>query len=159
MPDRYKKITPLVNFINIFRTNFSYRCCLVSFSIVTCMQNQRPKRRLYEKFVHRMLMKLTTVVKINRAIIKQTKNNINIKQSLQNSRLHHDKKINKLEIGLEMLSPCQLLKRMLPCQFLLPSTAHTAKILITFKVFIIIRKYKIVICNIKFLVFYEIITF
>jgi len=48
-----------VNFINILRTNFLYKCCFGSFSLVTCTSKKLPKQRLYEKFVSKMLVKLT----------------------------------------------------------------------------------------------------
>ncbi len=52
-------VTPVVNFINILRTNFSYKHSFGSFSLVTCTYKKLPKWRLYKKFVCKMLMKLT----------------------------------------------------------------------------------------------------
>jgi hypothetical protein len=50
------KLTPVVNFINVKRTNFSYeRRISAAFSSYTYVE----KRRSYEKFVRKMLMKLT----------------------------------------------------------------------------------------------------
>jgi hypothetical protein len=50
------KSIPEVNFINIKRTNFSYKChVLEAFSSYMYVE----KRHLYEKFVCKMLMKLT----------------------------------------------------------------------------------------------------
>jgi hypothetical protein len=43
---------PGVNFINVIRTNFSYKHCFSSYVLVL-------SKKLYEKFVRRMLMKLT----------------------------------------------------------------------------------------------------
>jgi len=48
-----------VNFINILNTNFSYECHFVSFLYVHVTREKLPKQRLYEKFVRKMLMKLT----------------------------------------------------------------------------------------------------
>jgi len=52
-------VLPLVNFINILRTNFWYEHCFGRFSLVTCTYKKLPKQRLYVKFVRKMLMKLT----------------------------------------------------------------------------------------------------
>jgi len=46
------KLKPSVNFINILSTNFSYESARILL----------PKRRSYEKFVRKMLMKLTAKV-------------------------------------------------------------------------------------------------
>ena len=54
-----KSESPVVNFINIVCTNFSYDRHFGSFSLVTYTQKKLPKRHLYEKFVRKMLMKLT----------------------------------------------------------------------------------------------------
>ncbi len=54
---------PVVNFINVIRKRFSYKCCCVcNFFLFTCTQKKLPKRHSYEKFVCRMLMKLTPVI-------------------------------------------------------------------------------------------------
>ena len=45
------------SYVRIFRTNV----VLAAFFLVTCMQKMLPKRRAYEKFVCKMLMKLTAV--------------------------------------------------------------------------------------------------
>ncbi len=49
--------TPVVNFINMLRTIFSYEHCFSSFFYVHVTKR---KRRSYKKFAHKMLMKLTT---------------------------------------------------------------------------------------------------
>jgi hypothetical protein len=49
-----------VNFINILRTNFLYECCFGSFFYVHVTREKLPKQRSYKKFVHKMMMKLTT---------------------------------------------------------------------------------------------------
>jgi len=50
--------------INILRTNFSYKHHFVSFFYVHVTRGKLPKRqpkqRSYEKFIRKMLMKLTT---------------------------------------------------------------------------------------------------
>jgi hypothetical protein len=46
--------------INILRTNFSYKHHFVSFFYVHVTRGKLPKQRSYEKFVRKMLMKLTT---------------------------------------------------------------------------------------------------
>jgi len=60
-----------VNFINILHTNFSYKHCFGSFFYVHITREKLLKQRSYEKFVRKMLMKLTTVYK------KQQKRHIN----------------------------------------------------------------------------------
>jgi len=52
-------MTAGVNFINVKCTHFSYKC-RVSAAFSSYMYNE--KRRSYEKFVHLMWMKLTTVL-------------------------------------------------------------------------------------------------
>ncbi len=48
------KLSPALNFINIKRTNFSYKCCvLAAFSSYMYVEKQRS----YKKFVSKMLMK------------------------------------------------------------------------------------------------------
>ncbi len=54
-----QKVSPIVDFINILRTNFLYELCFGSFALVTCRQKKLPKRSSYKKFVCKMLMKLT----------------------------------------------------------------------------------------------------
>jgi len=49
-----------VNFINILRTNFSYKRHFGSFFYVHVTRENLPKQRLHEKFVCKILMKLTT---------------------------------------------------------------------------------------------------
>jgi len=49
-----------VNFINILRTNFLYERRFSSFFYIHVTREKLPKQRLYEKFVCKMLMKLTT---------------------------------------------------------------------------------------------------
>jgi len=53
-------IRPGVNFINILLTNFSYKGHFGSFFYVHVTREKLPKRHSYEKFVRKMLMKLTT---------------------------------------------------------------------------------------------------
>jgi len=54
--EKLVKLSPSVNLINVKRANFSYKCCiLAAFSSYIYIK----KRCLYEKFVHKMLMKLT----------------------------------------------------------------------------------------------------
>jgi len=53
------KLTLGVNFINILRTNFSYKCCFGSFFYINVTRGKLPKQRLYKKFMSKMLMKLT----------------------------------------------------------------------------------------------------
>ncbi len=48
-----------VNFINILRTYF---CRFGSFFYINVTREKLPKQRLYEKFVRKMLMKLTPCV-------------------------------------------------------------------------------------------------
>jgi len=48
-----------VNFINILRTNFSYERRFGSFSYVHVTREKLPKQCSFEKFVCKMLMKLT----------------------------------------------------------------------------------------------------
>jgi len=48
-----------VNFINILRTNVSYERRFGSFFYVQVTREKLPKQCLYEKFVRKMLMKLT----------------------------------------------------------------------------------------------------
>ncbi len=50
------------NFIDILQTNFSYERCFGSFFYVHVTSKKLPKQHLYEKFVLKMLMKLTTGV-------------------------------------------------------------------------------------------------
>jgi len=54
-------VRPGVNFINILRTNFSYECRFGSFFYLHVTRKKLPKQRSYEKFVSKMLMKLTPV--------------------------------------------------------------------------------------------------
>jgi len=49
-----------VNFINILWTNFLYACLFGSFVYVHVTRDKLPKQCSYEKFVRKMLMKLTT---------------------------------------------------------------------------------------------------
>ncbi len=58
---------PGVNFINILCMNFSYERCCGSFFYVHVSREKLPQQRSYEKFVHKMLMKLTPeiVKKVN----------------------------------------------------------------------------------------------
>jgi len=57
------KLTTGVNFINIIRANFSYECLFGSFLRTYVRRKKLPKRqRTYEKFVRKMLMKLTAVL-------------------------------------------------------------------------------------------------
>ncbi len=53
---------PGVNFINILRMKFLYERRFGSFSYVHVTREKLPKQHWYEKFVCKMLMKLTTVV-------------------------------------------------------------------------------------------------
>jgi hypothetical protein len=54
------KLTPGVNFINIIRANFSYECLFGSFLRTYVRRKKLPNRQCtYEKFVRKMLMKLT----------------------------------------------------------------------------------------------------
>jgi hypothetical protein len=50
-----------VNFINISGTHFSYKHCFGSFFYVHVTREKLLKQRSYEKFVRKMLMKLTPV--------------------------------------------------------------------------------------------------
>jgi len=52
-------ICPGVNFINILRSNFLYKHCFGSFFYVHVTREKLLKQRSYEKFIHKMLMKLT----------------------------------------------------------------------------------------------------
>jgi len=45
------KLTARVNFINIFQTNFLYKHCFGSFSLVTCKWKKLSKQCSYGKFV------------------------------------------------------------------------------------------------------------
>jgi len=61
---RRKKIViinyqPLVNFINILSANFVYKSLFGSFFYLYVTREKLPKRHLYKKFAHKMLMKLT----------------------------------------------------------------------------------------------------
>jgi hypothetical protein len=49
-----------VNFINILCMNFSYECRFGSFFYINITREKLPKQCSYEKFVRKMLMKLTT---------------------------------------------------------------------------------------------------
>jgi len=51
--------TPGVNYINILRSNFLYERLFSSFFYVHVTREKLPKQRSYEKFVCKMLMKLT----------------------------------------------------------------------------------------------------
>jgi len=51
-------------YVRIFRTNFLYEHCLGSFFYVHVAREKLPKQGSYEKFVRKMLMKLTTGVAI-----------------------------------------------------------------------------------------------
>jgi hypothetical protein len=51
---------PRVNFINILCANFLYECHFGSFFNVRVTIEKLPKQCSYEKFVGKMLMKLTT---------------------------------------------------------------------------------------------------
>ncbi len=53
------KLTPVVNFINVKFTNFSYERCFGSFFYVQVTRKKLPKWRSYKKFAHLTLMKLT----------------------------------------------------------------------------------------------------
>ncbi len=55
------KIWPSVNFINILRTNFFVRTSFLQFFYVHVTREKLPKQHSYEKFVCKMLMKLTKV--------------------------------------------------------------------------------------------------
>ncbi len=48
-PTLFSLSSPVVNFINILPTNFSYESCFGSFTLVTCTQKKLHKQRLYEK--------------------------------------------------------------------------------------------------------------
>jgi len=50
---------PVVNFINILRVNFLYKSLFSSFFYLQVTREKLPKRRVYEKFARKMLMKLT----------------------------------------------------------------------------------------------------
>ncbi len=50
---------PLVNFINILHENFMYESLFSSFFYLHVTSKKLPKRCLYKKFEHKMLMKLT----------------------------------------------------------------------------------------------------
>jgi hypothetical protein len=52
-------VSPAVNFINILRANFLYERRFDSFSPVICTSKKAVKQWSYEKFVHKMLIKLT----------------------------------------------------------------------------------------------------
>jgi len=64
--DKFLGLPTGVNFINILHTNFSYKRCFGSFfssyMYFTCTWRKLPKWRSYEKFVRKMLMKLTARV-------------------------------------------------------------------------------------------------
>ncbi len=49
----------MVNFIKILRANFTYESLIGSFFYLHVTREKLPKRHLYEKFAHKMLMKLT----------------------------------------------------------------------------------------------------
>ncbi len=53
------KLTPVINFVNVKRANFSYKCSFSSFYYIHVTRKKLPKQRTYEKFVRKMLMKLT----------------------------------------------------------------------------------------------------
>jgi len=52
-----------VNFINILRTNFSYQSLFGSFFYLHVTREKLLKRRSYEKFACKMLVKLTPNVR------------------------------------------------------------------------------------------------
>jgi hypothetical protein len=50
---------PMVDFFNILFENFLYQSALRGFSLVMATKEKLREALLYEKFVHKMLMKLT----------------------------------------------------------------------------------------------------
>jgi hypothetical protein len=68
-PKMLMKLTPAVNFINVKRTNFSYkRRVSAAFSNYMYVE----KRCSFEKFAHKMLMKLTPVLSNKLAFFLQS---------------------------------------------------------------------------------------
>jgi len=53
------KLTPAVNFINVLCANFMYECLFGSYFNLNVTREKVPKKHLYEKLAHIMLMKLT----------------------------------------------------------------------------------------------------
>jgi hypothetical protein len=51
-----------VNFLNVKRTNFLYKCFFWSFYYLHVTREKLPKQRSYEKFAPIMLLKLTPVL-------------------------------------------------------------------------------------------------
>jgi len=56
---------PIVNFINILRANFLYKSLFGSYFYLFVTREKLPKRRSYEKFARKMLMKLTPCKRMN----------------------------------------------------------------------------------------------
>jgi len=74
-----QKMTPVVNFINILRTNFSYEHHFGSFFCVHVSREKLLKRCSYKKFARLTLMKLTTDL-----FLQFTTNIVSIKLKLRN---------------------------------------------------------------------------
>jgi len=55
---------PVVNLINILRTNFSYEHHFGSFFYVLVTREKLPKQRSYKKCAHKILMKLTPILPV-----------------------------------------------------------------------------------------------
>jgi len=53
------KLTPAVNFINIFYARFLYKSLFGSIFYLHVGREKLPKRHLYKKFMHKILAKLT----------------------------------------------------------------------------------------------------
>jgi len=51
--------SPIVNFIHVVCPNFMYESLFGSFFYLHVTREKLLKRRLYKKFAHKMLMKLT----------------------------------------------------------------------------------------------------
>jgi len=63
----------MLNFINILCTNFLYRSLFGSFFYLHVTRENLPKRHSYEKFAHKMLMKLTPrIIELSFACIMYT---------------------------------------------------------------------------------------
>jgi len=62
----FMKCTPIVNFINIKRTNFLYDRRFGSFYHVHVTRKNLPKQRSYKKFALITLMKLTPTLNVKK---------------------------------------------------------------------------------------------
>jgi len=80
---------PGVNFINILRTNFLYKCCFSSFFYIHVTREKLLKQHLHEKCVHKILMKLTVDVRISLWL-----GEANLKADFMHRRSHQIEKVS-----------------------------------------------------------------